>query len=113
MLTVLTLFIMSIVILFLILAVREDNMVYAIISFVFSSVATLWWSDGFEVLRAKFVVENAAAETVENMGTWVTTTQQYTVHGSTSYLPVLFAFVSIIVIVYLVLKQFKEGVLSS
>lgn len=103
-------FMFSLVILFFILAVKDDNMVYAVITVIFGSITTLFWGQGIEMPHAKYVVENAAAENIENIGTWVSTYQEYSPHGATIYLPAIFAIFGMIVLIYLASENFRGSV---
>lgn len=102
------LFAMALSILCLILAIWKDNIIYSLLSMAFA-FPTAAWSWYIEIPTSKFVIENSAAETVENMGTWVTNLQVYNAHGF-PYLFYLIGLIAIINFIYLMLVQFKGSV---
>jgi len=103
-------FLLSIVILFLILSLWDENIVYGALSLSISGVTALFWADSWEIPRAEFVVENASAETIENIGTWVSTNQTYTTAPVTAYIPLIFAIAAFVAMVYAILKNFKSSI---
>ncbi len=109
MLSTIILIMLGLTVLFLILAVEKDNAVYAILSMILGGVSTLFWGDGWESKASEFVVENADATTVENIGSWSTTTHTYEPYTASAWIPALFSLVAFLVFVYVVLDKFRSG----
>lgn len=109
MLSTIILLMVGLTVFFLVLAVQQDNAIFAVLTMIFGGIGTLFWGSGWESKVSEFVVKDASASTPENIGTWVTTTHNYSAVPASAWIPALLSLIGLFVLIYVVLKHFKEG----